>query len=408
MNPDFVRIIDYYVGIPLCAVLSIGKRIFGFFSPGSEPVRKAALKKALFIELSEMGSALLAYPAIFRIQKVLPHLQCYFLIFARNKESVSLLGCIDEDKILVIRDDNLFVFLLDIIKIFIVNRIKFDICFDLELFSRCTSILSFLSGARYTVGFYSYYSEGLYRGRLLTHEVSYNPYQHMSLNFDSLVDSALENISGPPFGENKPLIEGSAIPAYSPNEIIRESIINRLKRHNQTIDADQKIVVLNPYSGSFLPIRSWDIENYIDLSKNIIERTEAFVVIAGLFEGKYLGDQIVSRINDPRCINFMGETESLVELIELFSLSNILVTSDGGPAHIACLTEISIIALFGPETPVLYGPLSEKCKILHTSLQCSPCLSAFNHRKTPCKDNKCLKLITANEVFSYVEAFLKH
>ncbi|MBW1804079.1 MAG: glycosyltransferase family 9 protein, partial [Deltaproteobacteria bacterium] len=75
------------------------------------------------------------------------------------------------------------------------------------------------------------------------------------------------------------------------------------------------------------------------------------------------------------------------------------ITNDGGPGHFASLTSIPAIILFGPETPLLYGPLDQKSTAIHASLSCSPCLTAYNHRDTPCDgDNMCLKAITTEEV----------
>ncbi|MBD3801500.1 MAG: glycosyltransferase family 9 protein, partial [Campylobacterales bacterium] len=41
----------------------------------------------------------------------------------------------------------------------------------------------------------------------------------------------------------------------------------------------------------------------------------------------------------------------------------------------------------GPTTPIFAG------------MACSPCVSAANHRKTPCTDNQCIKVITPEWVF---------
>lgn len=407
MNHYFVRVVDYFVGIPLCWMLSVANRVIRAFRSRFLQETKTEVKKALFIELSEMGNAILAYPSIKKLQTSVPEIDCYFVVFERNKEGVSLLGCIDEDKILVIRDNNFFLFIWDIINIFFVRRPTFDICFDLELFSRCTSILSFLSGARSIIGFHAYYSEGLYRGNFLTNKVNYNPYRHMSLNYYSLVSCALQNISGLPI-DRITYPEGSlSLPVYSSQKKVRENLIAKLRTHNSEIDVDHKIVVINPHPGKYLPIRAWGIDNYTELTRYIIDKTEAYVVIVGLPEARFIGDRMASKVTDRRCINFIGETESLSELVELFSFSEVLVTNDSGPGHIACLTAINILALFGPETPLLYGPMSKNCKIFYTPLQCSPCLSALNHKWTTCRDNKCLKSILPEDVFGHVESVLK-
>jgi ADP-heptose:LPS heptosyltransferase len=78
-----------------------------------------------------------------------------------------------------------------------------------------------------------------------------------------------------------------------------------------------------------------------------------------------------------------------------------LVTNDGGPGHFASLTPIRTLMFFGPETSALYGPLTPRAVALESHVACSPCLTAYNHRATPCDgDNQCLKQISPDEVLS--------
>ena len=83
----------------------------------------------------------------------------------------------------------------------------------------------------------------------------------------------------------------------------------------------------------------------------------------------------------------------------LFHTASLLITNDGGPGHFASMTPIPAIVLFGPETPALYGSLDDKSVSLYTHLSCSPCLTAYNHRNSPCDgDNVCLKSIDPKDV----------
>jgi len=114
------------------------------------------------------------------------------------------------------------------------------------------------------------------------------------------------------------------------------------------------------------------------------------------------GMQRLSRKNTPNRIIDLTNKTTLREIIDLFNISDVLVTNDSGPAHFASLTPITNIVFFGPETPKLYGPLGDNCHALYTDFSCSPCVSAFNHRKTTCKDNQCVKAISVNTVYDLV------
>jgi len=86
----------------------------------------------------------------------------------------------------------------------------------------------------------------------------------------------------------------------------------------------------------------------------------------------------------------------------------LLISNDGGPAHVAALTPIATIVFYGPETPTLYGSVGEKSINLYTPLACSPCLTAYNHRQSPCEGkNVCLTSIPPDLVLEKSYALLE-
>ena len=82
-----------------------------------------------------------------------------------------------------------------------------------------------------------------------------------------------------------------------------------------------------------------------------------------------------------------------------------MLTNDSGPGHFSSVTDLHTFVLFGPETPLLYGSLGNSTPI-YAGLACSPCVSATNHRKTPCRDNVCLRVIRPEPVLAKIRAVL--
>jgi hypothetical protein len=74
-------------------------------------------------------------------------------------------------------------------------------------------------------------------------------------------------------------------------------------------------------------------------------------------------------------------------------------TNDLGHGHFSSVTSLHTVVLFGPETPLLYGSFGNSIPIT-VNLACSPCVSAANHRKTPCVDNVCMNAITVGQVLA--------
>jgi ADP-heptose:LPS heptosyltransferase len=407
MNVDLIRAIDKWVGIPVCLLVSVVKHLLGRFSsrpsdglpPGESP------RRVLFLELSEMGSTVLAYPSMTYVLDRHPGVELFFLIFQQNRFSVDILNLIPRDNVLTISIRSPFHFLISTFKALLaMRRANLDVVFDLELFSRFSALLAGMSGAPVRAGYGRYHEEGLYRGSLMTHRVLYNPHQHMARNFMALVKSIEREDEYPLLKET---IQGEALklPAYHPTETDLARLKERLKAINPAVGRAEQLILVNPNAGDLLPIRAWPIENHAVLAERILERFNCVVIVIGLGEAGHDAEKIITRVGSDRCVNFTNQT-SFKDLFDLLSLADLLVTADGGPGHFATLTPIKSIVLFGPETPALYAPLGRDVFCLFAGFACSPCLSAYNHRKTSCTDPGCMKAISVDQVFKQVCVFL--
>jgi len=58
---------------------------------------------------------------------------------------------------------------------------------------------------------------------------------------------------------------------------------------------------------------------------------------------------------------------------------------------------------------VLYGPLSRNAYNFYLPLSCSPCITAYNHRNSPCDGNNvCLKRILPEDVLAKAYQLLEN
>ena len=404
MNVDLTRKIDYWIGIPFCFIFSILFKIKSRFVPLSS---RETIHRVIFLQISEMGSAVSAYPSVRYVKERFSEVQIYYVIFEKLQEIIDLLGIIDKKNILTIREDNIFNFVVDTLSLIIkLRKLKIDAVIDLELFSRFSSLLSYLSGARVIVGFNKFKMEGLYRGDFQTHKVVYNCYQHISYNYLSLVSSLELEPGEIPLLKKQIDQYNIKIPLITSTDKDKKRILNRLKAINPNIDINKKIIIVNPNASQLLPLRKWPLNYYTDLVKKILNELDVTVVITGLKSEKADAEAILRAVNNPRCVDFTGKT-NLRELIDLFNISKILISNDSGPPNFASLTKLNIFVFFGPETPVLYRPLGSNVKVFYSNFACSPCVSAFNHRQSPCKDNKCLQAISPADVFIAVKKAVK-
>ncbi len=398
MNVDTMRKIDYYVGVPLTFLGTIVDKIYKKIKPSQQ----TKTKNVLLVELSEMGSAILVDPAMRKLKEKISG-ELYFVIFSKNKISLQLLNTVKEENIFTLNESGLISLILSAFKfMFWCRKNKIDSCIDLELFSRVTALLSFFSGAVNRVGFYGFHNEGLYRGDFLTRKVAYNPHQHIAKNFIALVDALLSNKEEIPFTKRHISDDEIKIAKTDITKADQREIIEIISSKYINFDPlTHKIILINSNASDLLPQRRWDPQNYCQVIKQILSYNQDALVLLTGSPSEYSGVQMLCQcVNDERCINFAGAVKFL-QLPSLYSISSFMLTNDSGPAHFASITDMHTFVIFGPETPALYGSLGPSTPIF-AALSCSPCVSASNHRKTPCTDNQCLQVITPQIVFETI------
>lgn len=391
-----MRFIDHRVGVPICFALSC---LHGLRRILRKPRFMKNPGKILFIELSEMGSIVLAWSLFRKTKELFPDAELYFLTFKENRQAVDILDVFPEERVITIDSKNFINFIFTTVAALWKLRMeRINLAVDMELFARFTAILSCLSGAKNRVGYYRYHNEGLYRGNFQTHKVAFNPHIHIAHNLLNLIHGVISPQDEVPLAKMKVEDENLFCPELKTSEAAKKAILSKLRDETRDIANARKIILLNPNASDLVPVRRWPAENYVELAKSLLKHEGIYVVLTGTESEKKYAERIKEAVLSPRCLNFAGKT-TFLELMALYTISDILITNDSGPVHFSSMTNIKVFAFFGPETPKLYGPLGKNCRVFYSSYACSPCISAFNHRKSPCNDNKCLKAISVREVY---------
>ena len=374
-----MRPIDRWVGKPLC--------FFASFWPwnksrvdSSVPFKTGTPHPSdiiVFIGIAEIGALVVAYPAIEEARKQFPKSRICFITAAAGVQTLELMGFEEED-ILLLETDSIKSLLQGLLKIRTHFKEKRVSAVVLEPFARFSTLLSAWIGASQRIGCYRFLNEGVYLGNLLTHRLVYNSHLHASQIYFAMTKAL--NYSG----STEPLLK----------ETIAPQIRNRLKisipeKEQQALWTRLqskcpgkkfiKIILINANTSDIIPLRKWPLESFVELGKQLLENSKITVVLTGGPDEQDACAELAKKINSERVINFAGET-SFKELITLYSISDLLITNDSGPVHFASTTEIPIVALFGPETPKIFGPMSPKAKVISLELACSPCISVFSRK----------------------------
>ena len=400
ISVNTMRAIDHWVGVPLCAmaspVVALIDGVKNIFSRNPE-----APRKLLFIELSEMGSAILVDPAMRNAQA--RGAELFFLIFKSNRASLTLLNTVKPENIFTIDSSSLGGLIKDTLQFLLVARKhRIDTVIDLELFSRFTALLTGLCGARRRVGYHIFHGEGLWRGFMLTRKVHYNPHIHITKNFLSLIHAAFAQEIEVPFSkihiaDSEVHLEQAVI-----DPIVLSKVRERIEKLSATFNiafkqGEQRLILVNPNASDLLPQRRWAQQRFSELIQGLNQRypNDLILITGSPAEFAYV-EKVRAVANVKNALNFAGQV-SFAELPPLYTLSDVMVTNDSGPGHFSAVTPLRTVVLFGPETPALYGSIGKSIAIT-ANLACSPCVSAANHRKTPCHDNVCMQAITVAQV----------
>lgn len=385
MKISTMKFIDGSLGKAVCIFLNFFENIKGFFRKDKKIISP---KNILISKYFGIGSILHSLPMCNLIKKHYQEAKIIYLTFSGNKEFCEFVKIADE--ILVIRNDNFFNFIIDFFQIlFLLRKRKIDIAIDLEFFSKFSTMIIYLIGAERRMGFFL---RAIHRGKLLTDHIYFNQYKNIRRIFLAFAEA----VGCDPNQAEKPEIK------------ISEETINSLK--NELVDLglkkNEKIITVNINAGELSLARRWSKENFIELIKRIKNKHPLIniIFIGSKSEANYANEAYKQVSYLKRIFNLAGQLD-FPQLFALLKISNLLITNDSGPLHIADFLGTKTVSFFGPETPILYGPQDGNHIIFYKNLYCSPCMNVYNVKTASCNDknNKCLRSITVDEVWSKIK-----
>lgn len=385
MKISTMKWIDRWVGLLACGLL----RVLGFIIPRRAPQK---IERILVIKFWGMGSLILALPVFRALRSAYPEAKIGFATLSRNQEFLELLKISDQEIYLKLSSGLFSQFWQILLFFFHLRRFSPEVVIDLEYLTRFSALASYFSGARIRVGFHSW---DVWRGNLHNIKVSFNPYWHISENFLNLVRKLA--------GRDFPM-------KFDFGLVKNQSAVERLRTQlvQEGFGDKKPLLVINPNASTIALERRWPMENFVRLIELILKEDLGYPVLIGSFEEREFVEEICSKIKSKnRILNLAGKLK-LDELIELIRGSELLITNDSGPLHLAGLLGTKTVSFFGPETPVLFGPIGNGHRVLFKGIDCSPCITVYNAKTVRCIRGipECLSQITPEEALLTVKEAL--
>lgn len=261
---------------------------------------------------------------------------------------------------------------------------KFDKVYVLKR-SFSSALIAFLTGARERIGFDT---EG--RGFLLTRKVSYKQDQHEVDNFLDVLRA-----------DGVPVRDDYLETWITPEESSAASEI--LVREG--VAPGEKLVLVHPFAAT--PQRGWHLEDFARLS-HLFQEQGLRIGILGSPREKELFES-TRHLFGSDCVDFVGKCPLRITMA-LLKKCALFVGNDSGIMHLAAASGIPLVALFGPQSPVKFGPWSKYAAVLYKAFPCSPCRQKFFTECEPSSRMRpaCIEAITVDEVFREVMSLLNN
>jgi len=357
----------------------------------------ANVRRVVIVKFWGIGSITMLGPAVRVLRRRFPEAQVDLLTLESNAAYARRLGAFDD--VMALRlGDSIPGVVAGIVKMLLALRSrKYDRLYDCEFFTHFSALVALLSKARWTTG---YSAPEVWRGGFFEETVPFNRYWHVARNARCLAG-----------GENGEDVRAEDLLRPTPTDNGRDELARALA--DGPVAADRPIVAVNVNAGQLALERRWPAEHFVELLNSLLGQTRASVregvrpsdcriVMVGSPDEREYVESIRLRTLDPdRIDNFAGRL-SIDGLLALFERSGVVVTNDSGPLHIAAAMRRPIVALFGPETPVMYAPLAPLRVVLYKPPPCSPCINVHENKLATCHLGHplCLERITPDEVLS--------
>lgn len=164
----------------------------------------------------------------------------------------------------------------------------------------------------------------------------------------------------------------------------------------------ERFVVLHPGNshsgGSRVNIRAWPTARWVELNRRLIAAGVATVITGAPNEAALAAE--VAAVGG---LNLAGRTD-LPTMAGVMARTALLVCTDTGPVHIAAAVGSAVLGLYGPTRPTQTAPYGApgQVRLLRHDIDCAPCYGTPRHKT--CTDNRCMQLISVDEVFDAVTA----
>lgn len=387
MNWKLIRIIDRYLGILLLFAITWWRHL----NKNNMRRSQEGVRSILLVKFWGIGNLVMLLPSLRALKEVYPAGRFHLLTLAGNREALEVVG--EFERIITIETGSFGSFVASCRRA--VSDLKdnhYDVVIDFEQFARFSVLISSLIEAEEVIGFRTM---GQHRHHLLSTSVPYDNSTHTVRSFYALAQRA-----------------GAAGP-FSPETDLRvlpELLVRGRSILAQTgVQPDEPVILMHGGTSENFSERRWPPHRYAALANLLIARQKARIIFSGLREETVLIRDIVERIDQREAVIDVSGVLSFHDYFSLISVADLVISADTSAVHLASAVNVPVIGLYGPNTPLLYGPWGRCGYAIYEQLDCSPCITNFNAKIHTCRHpdgrGACMNAIGADWVYDVIREF---
>ena len=169
-------------------------------------------------------------------------------------------------------------------------------------------------------------------------------------------------------------------------------------------DSGQRLVAIHPGAGA--AVKQWPAEMWAAVADRLAERPDVRIVLTGgPGELEWVGS--IATILAHPALNGAGAT-TLGQLAALYARCALVLGSDSGPLHLAAAVDAPSVHLYGPVSPVKFGPWGDPSRhvVLRTTWPCAPC-DRLDWSAAVLPQHACMAAITPDAVLRAADSLLR-
>ena len=354
------------------------------------PVAPESIKKILVIKLDRTGDVILSLPAIKILKDKFPKASITMLVGSSSKEPVGMVPFVDDvltfdffhkdsERWLCQQSSEEWDELEKTLKQF-----AFDLAVDLRIKPETRRILS-MSGARYTAAYCG--GEGHNCPSICvkpTEDMIKIPGQTYVSHKTTQLCRLTWAIDAKDQKAKK-----TAMPLISEVPLINKQDSDLLKED----------LLLGIYPGGGDTIKQWPPEYFARLADQVIERSNAQVLIFGSKSEMKLSSKVLKMMRHGSKAASLAGKLSHQELISMIKVCDLFVGNVGDPGYLAGLLGVPTLTVFsGQVLPHECHTLGRNTMTIRMAIPCSPC---YEEKDVDCPNNmKCLDMLWPEKVYS--------